>query len=583
MSGGRGVRTRGLRPRGVRPRGVRPRGVRPRGLRTRGLRPRGVRPPEARPRGVRRAVLACTALLSALLLVPAAAGAHPLGNFTINHLTTVSASRTGVQLRYVLDQAEIPTFQERGKSRAEVLADKVGAARDGLVLTVGGRRVPLRALAGARLSFPPGQGGLPTTRVEVPLRATVDPTRGPVELRDETFAGRIGWKAIVARPGAGTAVRATAPSGDPTAGLRSYPKDMLSSPLDIRSASFSVRPGSGTLVAPPSPGGRPATTRERSGDGFASVFSDAVAGHTALVLLVLAAFAWGAFHALSPGHGKAMVAAYLVGSRGTSRQALALGATVTVTHTMGVFALGFVTLALSEFVLPEQLYPWLNLASGVLVVMVGVAVLRARVRNARGRSRARSHSHHHHDHHHSHDHADQPGRNGAGSHDHAQHPGGAKSAADGHSHDHAQHPGGAKSAADGHSHDHAQHPGRASSGSHGHSHDVPDRLTWRGLLAMGASAGLIPCPSALVVLLAAIAQHRVALGLLLILAFSLGLAGTLSVLGLFVVHAGRIAGRATARFAALGPVVTALPAVSALVIVGAGVLLTARAMPMLGV
>jgi ABC-type nickel/cobalt efflux system permease component RcnA len=264
------------------------------------------------------------------------------------------------------------------------------------------------------------------------------------------------------------------------------------------------------------------------------VFSDAVAGRTALLLLVLAAFAWGAFHALSPGHGKAMVAAYLVGSRGTSRQALALGATVTVTHTIGVFALGFVTLALSEFVLPEQLYPWLNLASGVLVVMVGVAVLRARVRNARHRPGAHSHSHHRdhdHDHHHGH----------------------------GHSHDH--------------DHDH----------DHDHSHDIPDRLTWRGLIAMGASAGLIPCPSALVVLLAAIAQHRVALGLLLILAFSLGLAATLSVLGLIVVHAGRVAGRATARVAALGPVVTALPAVSALVIVGAGVLLTARAVPLLGV
>jgi ABC-type nickel/cobalt efflux system permease component RcnA len=496
---------------------------------------------------MRRALLAATVALL-LLLVPAGAGAHPLGNFTINHVTTISLSRSGAELRYVLDQAEIPTFQERGRSRAEVLADKAGKARDGLVLTVGGRRVPLRVLPGARLSFPPGQGGLATTRVEVPLRASVDPTRGRVELRDETFAGRVGWRAIVARPGTGTAVRSTAPSGDPTAGLRSYPKDTLSSPLDIRTASFSVRPGDGTLSAPPSPGGKPATTRERSGDGFASVFSDAIAGRTALLLLVLAAFAWGAFHALSPGHGKAMVAAYLVGARGTSRQALALGATVTVTHTIGVFALGFVTLALSEFVLPEQLYPWLNLASGVLVVMVGVAVLRARVRNARRSPGPHSHGHHHHHHHHHpHDHLGQPDREGAGPEGHAHEP------------------------------DHER------AGSHGHSHDIPDRLTWRGLIAMGASAGLIPCPSALVVLLAAIAQHRVALGLLLILAFSLGLAATLSVLGLLVVHAGRVAGRATARVAALGPVVTALPAVSALVIVGAGVLLTARAVPTLGV
>ena len=101
-----------------------------------------------------------------------------------------------------------------------------------------------------------------------------------------------------------------------------------------------------------------------------------------LVFLLLAAFGWGALHALSPGHGKAMVAAYLVGTRGTPRDAVALGGIVTVTHTIGVFALGLVTLALSAYVLPEQLYPWLNLASGLLVVVVGVAVLRSRVARA---------------------------------------------------------------------------------------------------------------------------------------------------------------------------------------------------------
>ncbi len=102
-----------------------------------------------------------------------------------------------------------------------------------------------------------------------------------------------------------------------------------------------------------------------------------------LILLLLAAFGWGAVHALSPGHGKAMVAAYLVGTRGTARHAAALGATVTVTHTAGVLLLGVVALTLSAFMLPEQLYPWLNLASGLLVVGVGAAVLRARARRRR--------------------------------------------------------------------------------------------------------------------------------------------------------------------------------------------------------
>jgi len=210
------------------------------------------------------------------------------------------------------------------------------------------------------------------------------------------------------------------------------------------------------------------------------------------MLLLLAAFGWGALHALSPGHGKAMVAAYLIGTRGRARHAVALGATVTVTHTIGVFALGLVTLALSQYVLPEDLYPWLNLASGLLVVAIGAAVLRSRLR------RREEHHHHHHHHH----------------------------------------------------------------------------VTKRSLLGMGAAAGLIPCPSALVVLLAAVSQHEIALGMLLIVAFSLGLAGTLTALGLTVVYAQRH----LPRFK-LPRLTAALPAASALLIVGVGCVLTVNAAP----
>src|SRR5205085_12565855 len=127
------------------------------------------------------------------------------------------------------------------------------------------------------------------------------------------------------------------------------------------------------------------TTENASGDGFAGVFADAASGRGVLLLFLLAAFGWGALHALSPGHGKTMVAAYLVGTRGTARHAVALGATVTITHTIGVFALGVVTLLLSQWILPEQLYPWLNLASGLMVVGIGAAVLRARVAKVAGR------------------------------------------------------------------------------------------------------------------------------------------------------------------------------------------------------
>src|SRR4029079_4581486 len=153
--------------------------------------------------------------------------------------------------------------------------------------------------------------------------------------------------------------------------LRSYPKSALRSPLDERDATLSVKPGNGSLTAPKGPDQGEATTHNRSGDGFAGVFADAAAGRGVLVFFLLAALAWGAMHALSPGHGKTMVAAYLVGTRGRARHAVALGATVTVTHTIGVFALGVVTLLLSQWILPEQLYPWLNLASGLLVLVVG--------------------------------------------------------------------------------------------------------------------------------------------------------------------------------------------------------------------
>ena len=431
----------------------------------------------------------------AALVVAAPASAHPLGNFSINHLSVVRISEDRVDVRYVLDQAEIPTVQERSLSPAEAIARKREEVAERLRLSADGREVPLRLVRPGRVTFPAGAGGLRTSRFEFDLRARVDaPSR--VLLRDETFPDRVGWKAIVARPGEGTAVRTGAPSGDPTDGLRQYPQDVLNSPLDRREAAFSVRPGDGTLVAPRGEDGDFATTRS-GGDGFASVFEDAASGQGVLVLLLLAAFGWGALHALSPGHGKAMVAAYLVGTKGRPRHAVALGATVTVSHTIGVFALGFVTLALSQYVLPEDLYPWLNLASGLLVVGIGAGVLRSRAR----------HAHHHHHHHHHHD----------------------------------------------------------------HEHTV----TNRSLIGLGAAAGLIPCPTALVVLLAAIAQGQIGLGLLLIVAFSLGLAGTLTALGLAAVYARRVIPR---RMSA-SPVAAALPVVSAALIVAVGAALTLRAVP----
>jgi nickel/cobalt transporter (NicO) family protein len=435
------------------------------------------------------------ALVAAVLAAPTTATAHPLGNFSVNHVTTVRISDDEIDVRYLLDQAEIPTVQERGLSPKELLERKRAEILSGLELTVDGKRTALRAQGGGRVTFPRGSAGLRTSRYEFRLVAAVSAPRS-VRLRDDTFQDRVGWRAIVAEPGKGTAVRTDAPSNDPTGGLRRYPEDLLTSPLNRREAAFTVRPGDGTLVAPQVEGGELTTTGERApGEGgFAGLFERAAAGEGVLLLFLVAAFGWGALHALSPGHGKAMVAAYLVGTRGRPRHAVALGATVTVTHTIGVFALGVVALALSQYVLPEDLYPWLNLVAGLLVVGIGAGVLRSRIRHAK-------HEHHHHHHHH---------------------------------------------------------------------HDV----TKRGLLGMGAAAGLIPCPSALVVLLAAVSQHEIALGMLLIVAFSLGLAGTLTALGLAVVYARRLVPRLR-----LPRLAAALPAASALVIVAVGCVLTLNAVP----
>jgi nickel/cobalt transporter (NicO) family protein len=453
-------------------------------------------------------VLAFSLMFMALLAAPASA--HPLGNFSINHVSVVRVSRTVVSVQYILDQAEIPTFQERGLSDTQVIARKERDVLDRLLVSEDGRRVRLSIAAAPVLSHPPGQADLPLTRLVLWLRGSIVSGRSLIRVDDGTFPGRIGWKAVVVRPGSGTAVDSSVPAVDPTYSLRHYPASMLSTPLDERVATLRVTPGAGTVNAPPSPiYGAAATQEQRSGDGFASVFSDALSGRTALVVLLLLAFAWGAAHALSPGHGKSMVAAYLVGSRGRPRHALALGATVTITHTAGVFALGFVTLGLSSVIVPERLYPWLNLASGLLVIAVGASVLRGRLRHARAHS---------------------------------------------------------------HGHDHDHH----------HDHDAPQEISMRSLVALGASAGVLPCPSALVVLLAAIGQHRIGLGLLLITAFSLGLAASISALGLVVVLARRgVSDRLSANGAG-ARVLAALPVASTIAILCLGTALTVRAIPTLG-
>jgi nickel/cobalt exporter len=429
-------------------------------------------------------LIICLATLCQLAWTTAAS-AHPLGNFTINRFSRVEVAGHRLYVVYVVDLAEIPTFQA-GHIDRHAYAQRIAR---GTELTVDGKRMELVAGATA-LAHPPGAGGLRTTRLEVLLRGPEIRGSSAVVYRDTNYSDRIGWKEIVV----GRDARGASDE------LRAYPKNLLQSPLDVTSVRVTLAP---TSDAPPTLSrGSSLQAPDRVADsGFAKLIGRDRLGFWVVLASLGAALFWGAAHALSPGHGKSIVTAYLVGQRGTPWHAALLGLIVTATHTVGVFTLGLVTLALSQFVVPDHLYPWLNLASGLLVVSIGVSVLAARWRHARAHSHGPEHHHHH--------------------------------------------------------HDHEAGP------------------SFRSLFAVGVSGGLLPCPSALVVLLAAISLHRVAFGLLLIVAFSLGLALSITGVGLVAVAAKRAFARA--RFD--GVVLRALPSLSAAVILLAGVLMTVHALP----
>jgi nickel/cobalt transporter (NicO) family protein len=256
--------------------------------------------------------------------------------------------------------------------------------------------------------------------------------------------------------------------------------------------------------------------------GFLSrLLSQGDAGWGTMLAGLAAAFGLGAVHALSPGHGKTIVAAYLVGSRGTPKHALLLGGMVTFTHTISVFALGIVTLFLSQYVLPEKIFPVLGVISGLAIVWIGSALFFKRLKAAA----RHGHPHHHHHHDHAHSHA-------AVTHDRGD--------------------------------------------GHVHSHVPEGDVSMASLMALGASGGLVPCPSALVLLLSAVALGRVALGLALLVAFSAGLAVVLSAIGLIVLYARNLL--PDREKAGTGRALRYLPVASAAVIACAGIVMTGIAL-----
>src|SRR5580704_13798679 len=489
------------------------------------------------------------------------ASAHPMGNFSVNHYSKIDVQRDRIIVRYFIDLAEIPTYQEL--QEGNIVATTVDpnspavvryvAARGaelarGLVLDVDGKQIPLR-LVSSGVIFPAGAGGLPTMKMGFVYEgaypstlSTADRQHVRLHYADGNYAGQAGWKEIVASASAGSLLRSSVPATDRSGELSNYPTDLLTSPpqdldasvvaalppiADTQSPVISeavsrrehapvagaklsqnypgIAPKPGLApeqtatkpVATPFENSQPATTAPTTVHLQAnqqrtprSRFTELItAQHLSAWFLFTAAFiaiGLGGLHALEPGHGKTIVAAYLVGSKGTPRHAVLLGMIVTASHTAGVFALGAITLYASRYIVPEQLYPWLGAFSGITITGLGCYMLMRRLTGTAA--------------------------------------------------------------------DHSNAPGAA----HGHwmfwkkpteeqiefnpvgsNTNSAQSVSLTQLFTLGITGGIIPCPAALIVLLSAFALHRIGLGFFLIVAFSIGLAAVLIGFGMLMVYARR--------------------------------------------
>jgi ABC-type nickel/cobalt efflux system permease component RcnA len=453
-----------------------------------------------------------------------------LGNFTVNQYAGLEPGERRIDVHYAVVLGQLPalrelhaadtngdgiTTQAERDAYVERLAPQLA---DALVLSVDGTRLPLRLLRWTT-SLPVEQGGF-SLRIDVDFAATPDwADEQPHVLRFDNmnYPGQIGWHEIVVAPQPGLRAYAgnaftTSLTGALTQALQALP---ATGPLDERNVFLTVT--SGPLPADAVPlaargaptatrGAAPATSAaaratggtwiERATHGLVNSISGAQLASGVVLGALCVALVLGAVHALSPGHGKTIVGAYLIGSRGTPKHAVFLGLTVTVTHTAGVFLLGFATLYASHYIMPERLFPILSLVSAALVLVMGGVLLLQRIRAA-------------------------------------LHPRPAFVPLDAPAIQRAPLLAPAYAIGNATLHSHG--------GGKPHSHLPPgaagERVTWRGLLALGISGGLVPCPSALVILLAAVALNKTLLGIVLVLAFSSGLAITLTGVGLVFLYA----------------------------------------------
>jgi nickel/cobalt transporter (NicO) family protein len=491
-----------------------------------------------------------------------------LGNFTVNQYGGLHLAQDAVNVHYAVVFGQLPALRElhladadgdgvTTQAERDAYAERLAPAIAGqLKLSVDGVAVPLHAVKWTT-SLPTEQGGF-SLRLDVDfagmLPAAANTSDRVLTFSNQNYPGQFGWQEIVVQTAAplqafDTNAFSTSLTGGLTQALQTMP---AAGPLAERAVHLRVTdaamPAGARRLGPRIDGSADATvaagaTPEDAGTPWLTLqtrrvidlISTTNVSLAVTLFALLAAAALGALHAFAPGHGKTVVGAYLIGSRGTPRHAAFLGLTVTITHTLGVFALGFATLAASRYVVPERLLPALSLISGLLVLGMGCVLLRKRLRRvnagaesptqfyrridaaqaaayrsplrmlvpvmSRGNGLAFAGGHHYHadGHHHTHDQSQ-----GTGQH---------------------QHDGGLM-----HSH-----------GGSPHTHLPPgasgEKITWGSLLTLGISGGLVPCPSAMVLLLAAVALNKTTWGLALVLAFSVGLAVSLTLVGLVFLYA----------------------------------------------
>src|SRR3984885_12115953 len=528
-------------------------------------------------------------LLFVLILSSATALAHPMGNFSINHYSKVTIKQGSIEILYLIDMAEIPTFQELRQFDITPKPDDPSAYRyldrqeqllkEGISVESDGQSVRLE-MTSRQVTFADGAGGLPTMKIGFVFRGKLDVPAGAHKLTylDNNFPGRAGWKEVLVQGDRVAILDSSAPGTDRSQELTNYSSDVLNSPPQQLSAQVGFRTSIsepertasaaviGTSSKRPipqrtdsahplharriqrrSPGAitspHPSDARPTSGRVGATAvaplsltahaqntprsrFTELVStqGRFSLWVLLSAALiaaGLGALHALEPGHGKTIVAAYLVGSRGTARHAVLLGIVVTAAHTAGVYLLGAMTLYASQYIVPEQLYPWLGAISGLSIAGLGIFMF---LRQRTGETGDHSHT-----------------------------------------------------SGDRHSHwflSMFKQPATNRVANSPDSKTIERALSLRELCMLGITGGIVPCPAALVVLLSAFSLHRIGFGLFLITAFSFGLAAVLVIVGLAMVCAKRAM---SSRMRAGNTALRHLPFLSSAFMVALGVGITASA------